>query len=315
MGVRPRSVRPGQPGPGASSGPVTEPVEVVRSDDATDVPGTRSAVPAEETVDDDVGALRRRGRWLQPRLPPVPTVDLDPHRVHPRRPRRDGGRRRGGRRRGSGRRRPALRHAPGGAGTSQRAATGPRQGQAAGRVDRPGGRAPGRRASGGVGRRRTRRRTPEGRAGRTGRRRPCRRAGAGARPRSRPHPKRPTTATTVTNPIAAPPALPGRGPPTVHRDRAANYTPEVTGGRPPEPGSVPAPGPPTRRPEAAPDSGSAPGVAVAVVALPAFKIGTVTSLILSLLVVTFAAGEAFAVLRRAGWRPATLLGSGRAPSR
>ena len=49
-------------------------------------------------------------------------------------------------------------------------------------------------------------------------------------------------------------------------------------------------------------------MAVAVIALLAFRIGTVTSLVLCLLVVTFAAGEAFAVLRRAGWRPATLLG-------
>ncbi len=80
-----------------------------------------------------------------------------------------------------------------------------------------------------------------------------------------------------------------------------------------------------RRPAAirpAPDAGAGPtsrsggstglrigtGVAVAVVALLAFKIGTVTALILCLLVVTFAAGEAFAVLKRAGWRPATLLG-------
>jgi phosphatidate cytidylyltransferase len=67
------------------------------------------------------------------------------------------------------------------------------------------------------------------------------------------------------------------------------------------------------RPER-PDAGSSTGlrvgtgVAVAVVALVAFKLGTVTSLILCLIVVTCAAGEAFAVLRRAGWRPATLLG-------
>ena len=50
------------------------------------------------------------------------------------------------------------------------------------------------------------------------------------------------------------------------------------------------------------------GVAVAVVALLAFKLGTVTSLVLRLVVVTFAAGEAFAALRRAGYHPATLLG-------
>ncbi len=50
------------------------------------------------------------------------------------------------------------------------------------------------------------------------------------------------------------------------------------------------------------------GIAVAVIALAAFKVGTVTSVILCLVVVTCAAGEAFAVLRRADWRPATLLG-------
>ncbi len=50
------------------------------------------------------------------------------------------------------------------------------------------------------------------------------------------------------------------------------------------------------------------GIAVAVVALLAFKLGTVPSLVLSLIVVTFAAGECFGVLRRAGYHPATLLG-------
>ena len=50
------------------------------------------------------------------------------------------------------------------------------------------------------------------------------------------------------------------------------------------------------------------GVAVAVIALVAFKLGTVTSLVLVLVVATFAAGECFAVLRRAGYHPATLLG-------
>jgi len=50
------------------------------------------------------------------------------------------------------------------------------------------------------------------------------------------------------------------------------------------------------------------GVAAAVVGLLAFSLGTVTSLILSILVLTFAAGEFFGVLRRAGYHPATLLG-------
>jgi len=88
---------------------------------------------------------------------------------------------------------------------------------------------------------------------------------------------------------------------------STNYTPEVTGGGPPEPQ-------PARRRRADEEVGGSTGlrvgtgVAVAVVALLAFKVGTVTSVILSLLVVTCAAGEAFAVLKRAGWRPATLLG-------
>jgi CDP-diglyceride synthetase len=88
---------------------------------------------------------------------------------------------------------------------------------------------------------------------------------------------------------------------------SANYTPEVTGGGPPEPQHA-------RSRHADEVVGGSTGlrvgtgVAVAVVALLAFKVGTVTSVILCLLVVTCAAGEAFAVLRRAGWRPATLLG-------
>jgi phosphatidate cytidylyltransferase len=50
------------------------------------------------------------------------------------------------------------------------------------------------------------------------------------------------------------------------------------------------------------------GLAVAVVALLAFKFGTVPSLVLVVVVITFAAGECFSVLRRAGYHPATLLG-------
>jgi CDP-diglyceride synthetase len=50
------------------------------------------------------------------------------------------------------------------------------------------------------------------------------------------------------------------------------------------------------------------GIAVAVIALLAFKLGTVPSLVLCMIVVTFAAGECFGVLRRAGYHPATLLG-------
>ncbi len=50
------------------------------------------------------------------------------------------------------------------------------------------------------------------------------------------------------------------------------------------------------------------GVIAAAVALAAFAGGAVTSLVLVTVVVTFAAGEAFGALRRAGYRPATLLG-------
>lgn len=90
---------------------------------------------------------------------------------------------------------------------------------------------------------------------------------------------------------------------------SSNYTPEATGGGPP-----PDPSPARIRDRADEQAGGSTGlrigtgVAVAVVALLAFKVGTVTALILCLLVVTFAAGEAFAVLKRSGWRPATLLG-------
>jgi CDP-diglyceride synthetase len=50
------------------------------------------------------------------------------------------------------------------------------------------------------------------------------------------------------------------------------------------------------------------GVVAAAVALAAFAGGAVTSLVLVAVVVTFSAGEAFGALRRAGYRPATLLG-------
>ena len=97
-----------------------------------------------------------------------------------------------------------------------------------------------------------------------------------------------------------------RGDPDRPLRSSSNYVPEQTGGGPPAP---PEDQPPTR-PESASSTGLrvGTGVAIAVVALVAFKMGTVTALILSLVVVVCAAGEAFAVLRRAGWRPATLLG-------
>ena len=119
-------------------------------------------------------------------------------------------------------------------------------------------------------------------------------------------------------PVAEPPARrtrrrsgddrPGRSRDDRPLRSSGNYTPDVTGGGPP-----PAPTADRGRRERQEGGGSTglrvgTGVAVAVVALLAFKLGTLTSLLLCLVVVTFAAGEAFAVLRRSGWRPATLLG-------
>jgi CDP-diglyceride synthetase len=82
-----------------------------------------------------------------------------------------------------------------------------------------------------------------------------------------------------------------------------------TGGGPPAPRRSRNSGPPERE-RGGPGIGLrvGTGVAVAVIALVAFKLGTVTSLVLVLVVATFAAGECFAVLRRAGYHPATLLG-------
>ena len=85
-----------------------------------------------------------------------------------------------------------------------------------------------------------------------------------------------------------------------------------TGGGPPAPRRQRRPDP--ARTDGAAGAGSSTGlrvgtgIAVAVVALLAFKLGTVPALVLSLVVVTFAAGECFGVLRRAGYHPATLLG-------
>ncbi len=86
----------------------------------------------------------------------------------------------------------------------------------------------------------------------------------------------------------------------------------ATGGGPPAPRRTrSAPGS-ARSSGRAPTSGLAvrigTGLAVAAVALVAFKLGTVTSVALTVVVVTFAAGECFGVLRRAGYHPATLLG-------
>ncbi|HZQ26173.1 MAG TPA: phosphatidate cytidylyltransferase, partial [Acidimicrobiales bacterium] len=58
------------------------------------------------------------------------------------------------------------------------------------------------------------------------------------------------------------------------------------------------------------DMGTAVGIGLALGALCmlAFKAGPLTAMVLTLLVIVFAAGEVFDVLRRAGYRPATLLG-------
>jgi CDP-diglyceride synthetase len=90
---------------------------------------------------------------------------------------------------------------------------------------------------------------------------------------------------------------------------------EPTGGGPPAPGRTKRPAGASDRPTTSARGRDSSiglrvgtGIAVAVVALLAFKLGTVPSLVLSLIVVTFAAGECFGVLRRAGYHPATLLG-------
>ena len=85
---------------------------------------------------------------------------------------------------------------------------------------------------------------------------------------------------------------------------------EPTGGGPPPPDPAGRPGGGTPRSGASTGVGLrvGTGVAVAVVALLAFKFGTVPSLVLVVVVVTFAAGECFNVLRKAGYHPATLLG-------
>jgi len=104
---------------------------------------------------------------------------------------------------------------------------------------------------------------------------------------------------------------------TLHRPASSRSAPGAvaedggapTGGGPPAPRRL---RPQTGDP--APAGGSSigirvgTGIAVAVVALLAFKLGTVPSLVLSVIVVTFAAGECFGVLRRAGYHPASLLG-------
>jgi len=115
---------------------------------------------------------------------------------------------------------------------------------------------------------------------------------------------------------------------TEHSDLFTFDDPEPTYAEPePEYEPEPAPAPPPRRtvttsirtrpaPEyAAPPGGGRDmgaaigiGVALAAVALIAFKLGPAVTMLLATAVVTFAAVEVFAVLRRANYRPATLLG-------
>ena len=92
--------------------------------------------------------------------------------------------------------------------------------------------------------------------------------------------------------------------------------------REPEPTQVAAPAPPPRRvqslePAYAEPHGGAPrdlqqavllGLGLAAVALICFKLGPLTSMLLVFAVVMMAAVEVFDVLRRAGYKPATLLG-------
>jgi len=90
---------------------------------------------------------------------------------------------------------------------------------------------------------------------------------------------------------------------------------DPTGGGPPPPRRSGRPAPESGGSTRSPHEGGSSiglrvgtGIAVAAVALFAFKLGTVASLVLVAIVVTAAAGECFSVLRRAGYHPATLLG-------
>jgi CDP-diglyceride synthetase len=303
------SVRPGQPGPGStSSDPVTEPVEVVRSGgDAPDVPAGRTDAPI--IPDDETGeatsvflladVVAAGARPDEPEVDPDPTgvtpvVSADPDivgasasvvEVDPARP---SGTPRVGRARRAGLRpdrlkakRPDDDVAPVG---EPLAAEPP----GASVVDVPG-----------AGRRKA------GLAGLAAADR------AAVEELAQDQANEPAPAETVAEDERAGSRLRRRARREPTPDRpprsSSNYAPEVTGGGPPEPV-------PERTRHADETGGSSTGVrvgtglAVAVVALAAFKVGTVTSVILCLLVVTFAAGEAFAVLRRAAWRPATLLG-------
>jgi CDP-diglyceride synthetase len=107
-------------------------------------------------------------------------------------------------------------------------------------------------------------------------------------------------------------ATPDRPLPTGHELDEASTETSIGGGPPPR--RIRRPRPPAGVGPGAAVEGSSiglrvgTGIAVAVVALLAFKLGTVPALVLCVIVVTFAAGECFGVLRGAGYHPATLLG-------
>lgn len=92
--------------------------------------------------------------------------------------------------------------------------------------------------------------------------------------------------------------------PEVEPERAP-VTTSIRTRQPPAPDAAPPPPVAPKR-----DMGSAVGIAVALfaVALALFKAGPTPALLLAIAVVTVAAAEAYDVLRRAGYRPATLLG-------
>lgn len=106
-------------------------------------------------------------------------------------------------------------------------------------------------------------------------------------------------------PEEEPEPAPARGPRHVAPSPEPPQQPTRIRSRAPQPPADYAPRGPGGR-----DIGTAVGVGVgiAVVALVMFKLGNATTMALVTVVVTLAAIEAFAVLRRAGYHPATLLG-------
>ena len=208
---------------------------------------------------------------------------------------------------------------PGGTGPAQRPAPGPPAGQTPRRHRGAHGHTPGRRAPRGRGDRGARRGPQAWRRGRAGRRRPHAPAEPGS-PAGRPgciaetHVDMAATAAVAAGVAPRRPkrqgtAAPPRPTGTRRPDRrwatagTATVVPRSRDGRPA-----------LNRAAARIGLRVGTGLAAAVVALAAFKLGTVTSLVLCLVVVTFAAGECFSVLRKAATtRPPSSAWSG--PSR